>query len=245
MCGAIGQVCPHAMMNYLGCGGNHTANDNRCRAKLNAIAVARGTRAKGSQLRPVHRKEQEVPMTTSGKKLCIRTQGQRPGASDAQDAQDANWQGILRPDDACQRTGRSERHMPRHLPYGREVTGHLTSGREVSGHLPSGRSAFLTDGDCQGKFLPDAEWQGKCRRDDACHGICLLDAECQGICHPDAACYLQTEIVKANFFRTQRVKANVVRTKRATASAFWSRSVRAFSIRTQRVPYRQRVSRQM
>jgi len=69
MCGAIGQVCPHAMMNYLRCGGNHTANDTRCRAKLNAIAVARGTRAKGSQLRPVHRKEQEVPMTTSGKKF--------------------------------------------------------------------------------------------------------------------------------------------------------------------------------
>jgi len=183
--------------------------------------------------------------TTSGKKFCVRMQGHRPGAADAQDAQNANWQGIRRPDDACQRTGRSERHTPRHLHSGREVTGHLTSGREVSGHLPSGRSAFLTDGDCQGKFLPDAECQGKCRRDDACHGICLLDVECQGICHPDAVRSFQAEIVKANFFRTQRVKANVVRTTRATASAFGTRSVRAFAIRTQRVPYRRRVSRQM
>ena len=181
----------------------------------------------------------------SGKKFCVRTQRQHPGAADAQDTQDANWQGILRPDNACQRTGRSERHTPRHLPSGREVTGHLTSGCEVSGYLPSGRSAFLTDGDCQGKFLPDAECQGKCRRDDACHGICVLDAECQGICHPDAACSLQTEIVKANFFWRQRVKANVVRTMRATASSFWTRSVRALAIWTQRVSYRRRLSRQI
>jgi len=41
------------------------------------------------------------------------------------------------------------------------------------------------------------------------------------------------------------VKANVVRTTHATASAFWTRSVRAFAIRTQRVSYRCRVSRQM
>jgi len=183
--------------------------------------------------------------TALGKKFCVRTQGQRPGAADAQDAQDANWQGIMRPDDACQRTGRSERHMPRHLPPRREVSGHLTSGCEVSGHLPSGRevsghlpsrrSVFLTDGECQGKFLPDTEGQGKCRPDDACHGICLLDVKCQGICHPDTARFIQME----------SVKANVVRTTRATASSFWRRSVRVFAIRMQHVSYRQRLSRQI
>jgi len=173
--------------------------------------------------------------TALGKKFCVRTQGQRPGAADAQDAQDPNWQGIMRPDDACQRTGRSERHTPRHLPSRREVSGHLTSGCEVSGHLPSRRSVFLTDGECQGKFLPDAEGQGKCRPDDACHGICLLDVKCQGICHPDAARFIQME----------SVKANVVRTTRATASSFWRRSVRVFAIRMQHVSYRQRLSRQI
>jgi len=147
----------------------------------------------------------------SGKKFSVRMQGQRPGAADAQDTKAANWRGILHPDDACQRTGRSERHTPHHLPSGCEVSGHLTSGREVSGHLPSGCSAFLTDGECQGKFLPDSEGQGKFRLDDAWHGICHRDAKCQGICHPDAARSIQTE----------SVKAKVVRTTCAMASTFW------------------------
>ena len=43
---------------------------------------------------------------------------------------------------------------------------------------------------------------------------------------------MQTQSVKANFLRTQSVKANVIRTTRAPASAFWTRSVRAFAIRT-------------
>ena len=50
----------------------------------------------------------DVVTYSSGKKFWVQTHGQRPGAADAQEAQDANWQGIRRPDDACQRTGRSE-----------------------------------------------------------------------------------------------------------------------------------------
>jgi len=66
----------------------------------------------------------------------------------------------------------------------------------------------LLDAACQGKFLPDAACQGKGRTVDACHGICLLD--------------------EARVFRTQGVKAKVVWTTRAMASAFRTRSVRAF-----------------
>jgi len=98
------------------------------------------------------------------------------------------------------------------VSYRRRVSRQMSSLRGVSGHLPSGRSARLTDAECQGKCLPYEV--------------------CQGICHPDAARVLQT----------QSVKANVVRTTHATASAFWTRSVRPFAIRTHRVSYRRRVS---
>lgn len=47
-CGAIRRVCCHAAMKCPNCGGNHQANDARCPAKLNAIAIARGMRG-GSQ----------------------------------------------------------------------------------------------------------------------------------------------------------------------------------------------------
>jgi len=67
----------------------------------------------------------------------------------------------------------------------------------------------LLDAECQGEFLPDTACQGKGPMDDVRHGICLLDAAC--------------------VFRTQGVKANVVRTTRAMASAFRTRSVRAFA----------------
>jgi len=62
--GAIGRVCPHAVMNCPGCGGNHPSNDARCRAKRNAIAVARGVRGEAHQRRPGCWKV-EVP-TTNG-----------------------------------------------------------------------------------------------------------------------------------------------------------------------------------
>ena len=115
----------------------------------------------------------------------------------------------------------SGRRLSRHHASGRGWQGdcvrtqlpwHMPSGRGVSGHSPSRRNACLTDAECQGKCLPYEV--------------------CQGICHPDAARVLQT----------QSVKANVVRTTHATASAFWTRSVRPFAIRTHRVSYRRRVS---
>ena len=63
-CGVIGRVCPHAVMNCPGCDGNHPANDARCRAKRNAIAVARGVRGEAHQCRPAFWKV-EVPTTNA------------------------------------------------------------------------------------------------------------------------------------------------------------------------------------
>jgi len=85
--------------------------------------------------------------------------------------------------------------------------------------LPSERSACLTD----------AEFQGKCLPDDTSHVIYLPDQDCQGICFLDAARVLQTQNIKANFLRTQSVKAKVARTTRIMASAFWTRSISAFT----------------
>ena len=150
---------------------------------------------------------------TSGKKFWVRTLHTRRKRLDAQDA---TRQGILHPDNACQRTCCTERDPSVHIrtrqkwaaywPSGRlmsrqAVSGqctprHLPSGRGVLGHLPSGRSACLTDAECQGKCLPD----------DACHGICLPDEECQGICLQDAARVLQTQSVK-DVVRTRGVRA--------------------------------------
>jgi len=43
-CGKIGRVCPDAMMNCPNCGGGHPAQDARCKAKREAIGIARGDR---------------------------------------------------------------------------------------------------------------------------------------------------------------------------------------------------------
>ena len=119
----------------------------------------------------------------SGKKFCVRTLHTRRKRLDAQGA---TRQGILCPDNACQRTCGTEREPPvrmrtrqkwtAHWPYGRLMSRqtasgrcmprHLPSGRGVSGHLPSGRSACISDAECQ----------GRCRPDEECQGICLLDA---------------------------------------------------------------------
>jgi len=71
---------------------------------------------------------------------------------------------------------------------------------------------------CQGNCHPDGTCHGICLPDEECQRISLLDAECQGKCRPDT---------------------------HAMASDFWMCSVRALAIRTQRVTYRRRVSRQM
>jgi len=133
------------------------------------------------------------------------------------DAEDATWQGILRPDNACQRTCCTERNPPVHMrtrqkwaahwPSGqlmsrqtasaRCLPRHPPSGRGVSGHLPSERGTCLTDTECQGKCLPE----------DACHGIRLTDEECQGICLLNAARVLQTQSVKADVVWTRGVRA--------------------------------------
>jgi len=63
-CGAIGWVCPQAVMNCPGGGGNHPANDARCRAKRNAIAVARGVRGEVHQRRLAYWKV-EAPTTNT------------------------------------------------------------------------------------------------------------------------------------------------------------------------------------
>jgi hypothetical protein len=43
-CGATGRVCPHATLKCPNCGGNHPAKDARCKAKGDAVAIARGGR---------------------------------------------------------------------------------------------------------------------------------------------------------------------------------------------------------
>jgi len=151
----------------------------------------------------------------SGQKFCVRTLHTRRKRLDAQDA---TQQGILRPDNACQRTCCTERDPPmymrtrqkwvahwasgrlmsRQTASGRCMPWHLPSGRGVSAYLPSEHSVCLTDTECQGKCLPD----------NACHGICLPDEECQGICLMDAAHVLQMQNVKANFFRTMHATAS-------------------------------------
>jgi len=65
------------------------------------------------------------------------------------DARNATWQGILHPDDACQRTCLSERETPMHMrtrwrwavhwPSGQSAPRHLPSERCTPRHLPSGR----------------------------------------------------------------------------------------------------------
>jgi hypothetical protein len=43
-CGAVGRVCPHVGMKCPNCGGAHPAQDGRCRARNEAIGIARGAR---------------------------------------------------------------------------------------------------------------------------------------------------------------------------------------------------------
>jgi len=166
---------------------------------------------------PWRRKQGKQPNRremTSGKKFCVRTLHTRRKRLDAQDA---TRQGILRSDNACQRTCRTERDPPVHMrtrqkwaahwpsgrlmssqtASGRRMPRHLPSGRGVSAHLPFERSACLTDAECQ----------GKCLRDYPRHGICLPDEECQGICLLNAAHFLQTQSVKADVVRTRSVRA--------------------------------------
>jgi len=58
-CGKIGRVCPHVTMKCPNCGGNHPAQDARCKAKGAAIAIARSGR---SQAPPI----QHHPARASG-----------------------------------------------------------------------------------------------------------------------------------------------------------------------------------
>jgi len=59
-CGAIRRACPHAELKCPNCGGNHLAKDARCRAKLNAIAIARGIR-NGSHTPEARQPQEEAP----------------------------------------------------------------------------------------------------------------------------------------------------------------------------------------
>jgi len=88
------------------------------------------------------------------------------------------------------------------VSYRRRVSRQMLSGRSVSGHLPSECSTCLTDAECQ----------GRCRPDEGCQGIGLLNA--------------------ARVLQTQTVKANVFQTIHGAASAFQTRSVRAFAFWT-------------
>jgi hypothetical protein len=48
-CGAIGRGCQHVVPECSNCGGSHLVRDARCRAKNEAIAIARGTRGRSGQ----------------------------------------------------------------------------------------------------------------------------------------------------------------------------------------------------
>jgi hypothetical protein len=69
-CGKVGKVCPHTAMKCPNCGRGHPAQDARCRAKLAAIAIARGGRP------AAHGPETPLP------RLAPRTQPPRGQAID-------------------------------------------------------------------------------------------------------------------------------------------------------------------
>jgi len=74
-CGAIGRACPHAMMKCPGCGRNHPANDAWCLAKLNAIAIARGSRNGIHQLENRQTEVQVAAQTPRQPQQCTPAPG--------------------------------------------------------------------------------------------------------------------------------------------------------------------------
>jgi len=127
------------------------------------------------------------------------------------DARNANWQGILHPDDACQRTCRSERETPMHMrtrrrwaahwPSGRSAPWHLPSERCTPRHLPSGREVsghfsfrmqsvmakvLLTMHAMASTFCTRSVGVF-CLPDAECHGKHTTDNVCHGICLPGNA----------------------------------------------------------
>ena len=108
-------------------------------------------------------------MTTSGKKICVRTHRLHPDAPGARDALDAPWQSTYCSQGETHRQCEFGHSTPWHHAFGHRMPGrrasgcsspwHLLTGRSVSGHFPSGRShvrafSFWTQ-PCQGIFLLD------------------------------------------------------------------------------------------
>jgi len=82
-CGKIGRVCPHAAMKCPNCGGNHPAQDARCKAKGAAIAIARAGRTWASgatteMTAPTPRRRVAPEWTESAEDIEVETSGTAP-----------------------------------------------------------------------------------------------------------------------------------------------------------------------